>query len=59
MAELEAMILQVNVWKEFHRGQHRRGVAGALIEAAACAIRETALWDAREAILREAKAGRI
>ena len=53
MAKLEAMILQVRAWRQFHAAQRRRGVRGAEIEAAACAIREQALLDARAAILED------
>lgn len=53
MAELERMIAQVHEWRIFHREQYRRGVRGAQIESAACAIREIALKDARRAVLAE------
>lgn len=53
MAEIEQMIAEVRKWRLFHREQYRRGVKGASIEAAACAIREIALKDARDAIIRE------
>jgi hypothetical protein len=53
MAEIERMIAEVHEWRVFHREQYRRGVKGAQIEAAACAIREIALKDAIAAILRE------
>jgi hypothetical protein len=52
MAELERMIAEVREWREFHAEQYRRGVRGASIEAAACAIRETALLDAKQALTR-------
>ena len=51
MAELERMIAETHEWREFHAAQYRRGVRGAQIEAAACAIREKALLDAKRAIL--------
>jgi len=47
------MISEVHEWRIFHRQQYRNGVRGAQIEAAACAIREIALKDARNAILDE------
>lgn len=56
MAEIERMIAEVHDWRIFHREQFRRGVKGAQIEAAACAIREIALKDARQAILAERSA---
>lgn len=54
MPEIERMIAEVHQWREFHAAEYRRGVRGAQIEAAACAIREKALRDAKAAILREA-----
>jgi len=51
MAELNRLIAEVHYWRQFHADQYRRGVRGAKIEAAACAIRETALRDAKRAIL--------
>jgi hypothetical protein len=51
MAELDRMIAEVHVWRVFHREQYRHGVKGAQIDAAACAIREIALKDAKRAIL--------
>lgn len=53
MAEIDALIAETHRWRVFHREQYRRGVKGAQIEAAACAIREKALLDARAAVLRE------
>lgn len=53
MAELNRMIAETHEWREFHAEQYRRGVRGASIEAAACAIRERALRDAKRAILAE------
>jgi hypothetical protein len=53
MAELERLIAEVHEWRVFHREKYQRGVKGAQIDAAACAIREIALKDARAAILRE------
>ena len=53
MAELDRMIAETQRWRTFHAEQRLRGVKGAGIEAAACAIRETALLDAKRAILRE------
>lgn len=50
MAELDRMIAEVHAWRMFHREQYARGVKGACIEAAACAIREQALRDAKRAI---------
>jgi hypothetical protein len=52
MAELERMISEVREWRLFHRAQFQRGVRGACIEASACAIRERALLDAKNAIER-------
>lgn len=54
MAEIERMIAEAHEWRLFHREQYRRGVRGAQIEAAACAIREKALLDAKQAILAAA-----
>lgn len=51
MAEIERMIAEVHEMRLFHREQYRRGVKGACIEAAACAIREIALRDAKRAIM--------
>lgn len=56
MAELNRMIVEVHEWRLFHREQFRSGVRGACIEAAACAIREAALKDAKRAILAEGAA---
>jgi hypothetical protein len=53
MAELDRLIIEVREWREFHSEQYRRGVKGAGIEAAACAIREAALLDAKKAVLAE------
>lgn len=53
MAELNRMINEVREWRAFHRARYNAGVKGASIEAAACAIRETALLDARAAVLAE------
>lgn len=53
MDELDRMIAETHEWRVFHREQFRRGVAGATIEAAACAIREKALLDAKRAVLAE------
>lgn len=53
MAELDRMIAETHEWRVFHREQYRRGVRGASIEAAACAIREKALKDAKQAVLAE------
>jgi hypothetical protein len=53
MEELERLIAEVHEWRFFHREQYRRGVRGAEIEAAACAIREVALKDAKRAILAD------
>lgn len=57
MAELERMIAEVCEWRLFHREQYQRGVRGASVEAAACAIREIALRDAKQAILAERRHG--
>lgn len=57
MAELDRLIAECHEWRLFHRAQFQRGVRGACIEAAACAIREKALRDAKRAILDEQKAG--
>lgn len=54
MAEIDRLIAEVHEWRLFHREQYRRGVRGAEIEAAACAIREVALRDAKRAVLAEA-----
>lgn len=51
VAELNRMIDETHEWRMFHSEQYRSGVKGAQIEAAACAIRETALRDAKRAIL--------
>lgn len=59
MAELNRMIAETREWREFHADQYRRGVKGATIEAAACAIREQALRDAKRAILTEALPGTV
>lgn len=53
MAEIERMLAEVREWRAFHADQYRRGVRGASIEAAACAIRERALLDAQKAIRAE------
>lgn len=53
MAELDRMIAEVNEWRKFHAAQYRSGVKGAQIEAAACAIREIALRDAKRVVLAE------
>lgn len=53
MAEIERMIAEVREWRLFHRDNFQRGVKGASIEAAACAIRERALLDAKRAVLAE------
>lgn len=53
MVELDRMISETHEWRVFHREQYRNGVRGASIEAAACAIREIALRDAKTAILAE------
>lgn len=55
MKELEQMIAETREWREFHAAQYRQGVKGAQVEAAACAIREKALIDARNAVLREVR----
>lgn len=47
------MLVEVREWRQFHAGQYRAGVKGACIEAAACAIRERALLDAKKAIEAE------
>jgi hypothetical protein len=50
MAELNRMIAEAHEWRLFHRARFQSGVKGACIEAAACAIREKALRDAKAAI---------
>lgn len=45
MAELDRMIAETRQWRVEHHNERR------CIEAAACAIREKALLDARRAIL--------
>jgi hypothetical protein len=50
MEKLERLIAETREWREFHAAQYRRGVRGAQIEAAACAIREKALRDAKSAL---------
>ena len=57
MEKIERMIAEVHEWREFHAAQYRQGVKGAGIEAAACAIREQALLDARAAIQAERSNG--
>lgn len=49
MPKLESMILETRDWRIMHARERRR------IEAAACAIREKALCDAREAIVGRAE----
>lgn len=51
MAEIDRLIAEAHEWRVFHREQFRRGVRGAQIEAAACAIREIALQDAKRAFM--------
>lgn len=53
MKELGRMILETHEWRLFHRANYKKGVKGAGIEASACAIREVALKQAKEAILKE------
>lgn len=54
MAQLDRMIIEVSQWREFYAIQYKlHHVPGSSIEAAACAIRETALRDAKKAILAE------
>lgn len=50
MEKLDQLIKETRDWRTFHRDQYLRGIKGAGIEAAACAIRERALLDARTAI---------
>ncbi len=50
MAEIERMIFEARDWRREHFANRR------MIEAAACAIREKALCDAREAIAGRAEA---
>lgn len=50
MAELDRMIADTRNWRVEHHNARRR------IEAAACAIREKALLDARAAILGRVEA---
>lgn len=54
MAELDRLIDEAHKWRVFHRDEYRRGVRGAQIEAAACAIREVALRDAKRALTKSA-----
>lgn len=49
MKDLERMIEETRDWRLFHRGEKN------WIEAAACDIRETALRQARDAILKESR----
>lgn len=58
MAEIDRMIAETHEWRQFHAEQYRRGVRGAQIEAAACAIREAALRDAKRAILADRMEGK-
>lgn len=51
MAALNRMIAETREWRDFHVRRREEGVKGASIEAAACAIRERALLDAKAAIL--------
>jgi hypothetical protein len=57
MGEIDAMIAETHRWRLYHREQYRIGVRGASIEAAACAIRERALLDAKSAILKARASG--
>jgi hypothetical protein len=57
MEEIEEMIREAREWRKFHREQRLNGVRGAGIEAMLSAIREKALCDARDAILRERAGG--
>jgi len=56
MEEIKKLIETTQKWRRFHREQYERGVKGACIEAAACAIRETALHEALNAVKRERSA---
>ncbi len=47
MAELNRMIIEVHRWREIYRADRN------YIDAAACAIRETALLDAKRAIEKQ------
>jgi hypothetical protein len=49
MVEIERMIAEAQEWRLWHRARR------SFIEAAACDIRETALIQARDAILKEGK----
>lgn len=53
MAELERMIAECGELRAYHVRQRNAGVRGAGIEALAVAIRERALKDARNAVLKE------
>ena len=53
MKELEQLLVEVKEWRAYHHNQALNGVKGAQIEALACAIRERALLDAKQAIERE------
>lgn len=51
MAKLDQMIAETQHWRAVHREAYRAGQKGRCIDAAACAIREIALLDAKRAIL--------
>lgn len=53
MAELNRMIDECKELRAFHVERRNQGVRGAGIEALAVAIRERALLDAKQAVLRE------
>lgn len=50
MSKLIQMINETKQLRKFHSDRFKFGVKGACIEAAACAIREQALLDAKAAI---------
>jgi hypothetical protein len=55
MAELEKMIEDCKELRAYHVARRNSGVRGAGIEALAVAIRERALIEARNALLREVR----
>ncbi len=53
MAELNRLIAETREWREIHRAAFYGGKKSRCIDAAACAIREIALLDAKRAIERQ------
>ncbi len=53
MAELDRMIVETRRWRALHRAAFIAGSKGRCIDAAACAIREIALLDARRAVMAD------